>query len=381
MSHRAWPGLRPLLAVLSLATAPAGAQTIPITDGKWDVQGPGISLGTHDGRDVINVETGTAFRRDVSLQDGTISFDLQLTRRRSFVYLWFRLAGDGETEEFYLRPHKSGLPDALQYAPVFQGQSQWQLYHGPGGTAAAEFEPNTWTRVRVVVKGAQAALFLGDAPQPALLVARLAREPRAGSIAVRAFLPPGTPGAGPVARFANVRVQPGVVDFAFPPAPAPVASAGVVRAWAVSRSWLPREGEEPSLPAAETVGPFTTVTAEPSGLVELHRTVRLPEKSRAGAAVARVTVRAARAGLRAFDLGFSDDAAVFLNGKPLFRGEGSYSFDAPRREGLIGYDQARVFLPLDEGDNELAVVVADGFGGWGLMGRFADPAGLVVEPR
>jgi hypothetical protein len=92
-------------------------------------------------------------------------------------------------------------------------------------------------------------------------------------------------------------------------------------------------------------------------------------------------VRAAQAGPRAFDLGFSDDALVLVNGKPLFRGEGSYSYDEPRREGLIGYDQARVFLPLVEGDNDLAVVVQDGFGGWGLMGRFPDPSGLVVDAQ
>ena len=71
----------------------------------------------------------------------------------------------------------------------------------------------------------------------------------------------------------------------------------------------------------------------------------------------------------------------FVNGRPLFRGEGSYSYDAPRREGLIGFDQARLWLPLKAGENDLAVLVSDGFGGWGVMGRFADPRGLLVEPR
>jgi hypothetical protein len=36
---------------------------------------------------------------------------------------------------------------------------------------------------------------------------------------------------------------------------------------------------------------------------------------------------------------------------------------------------------LTAGDNELAVIVADAFGGWGLMGRFPDPAGLELSPR
>ena len=92
-------------------------------------------------------------------------------------------------------------------------------------------------------------------------------------------------------------------------------------------------------------------------------------------------VKAASAGVRAFDLGFSDRVTVFLNGRPTFSGEASYSFDNPRRDGVIGYDQARLWLPLSEGENELAFLVSDGFGGWGLMGRFADPTGLEVAPR
>ena len=95
---------------------------------------------------------------------------------------------------------------------------------------------------------------------------------------------------------------------------------------------------------------------------------------------ARVRIHAERAGRRRFDLGFSDRATLFLNGEPAFRGEASYSY-AGRREGLIGYEQAVVYLPLRSGENELLVVVSDSFGGLGLMGRFTDLSGLTVEAR
>jgi hypothetical protein len=71
---------------------------------------------------------------------------------------------------------------------------------------------------------------------------------------------------------------------------------------------------------------------------------------------------------------------VFVNGEPIFRGDASYSY-AGRREGLIGFDQARLYLPLRAGENELLIVLSDVFGGMGLMGRFPDSAGLTVEPR
>jgi hypothetical protein len=364
-----------------LATGAPAQQALPFASG-WELKGA-ARVEHLDGRETLAVETGSAHRRDVSLQDGTLDFDVQLTRRRSFVYVMFRMQDDREFEEIYLRPHKSGLPDALQYAPVWQGQSAWQLHHGPGGTAAVELEPGVVTHVRLVLQGRRAALFVGDMQKPALLVPRLAREPRAGYLALRGFLPAGVPGAGPIARYSNVEIRPGHVPFDFGPEVVPPAGpAGVVRSWAVSHAFAPPAPEAaPSLPDPATAGEFRTLATEPFGLLELHRHVPLPEGKRAAAAVARVRVHAAQAGMRVFDLGFSDVAIVFLNGRPLARLDHSYSYDAPRREGLIGYDQARLYLPLEQGENELAILVADGFGGWGLMGRFLDPAGLRLEPR
>ena len=384
----------PLLLVLAVAGAgPASAQprALSMTDSGWQLDGPSVRLERFEGKDVLSVENGFAFRRDVRLQDGTVDFDVQLTRRRSFVYLMFRMAGDRDHEEVYLRPHKSGLPDALQYAPVYQGSSAWQLYHGPGATAAVVFEPGAWTHVRLVLRGEKAALFVADMAKPALVISRLARAPAAGYIALRGFAPPGT-GSGPIARYANVSVDDATPAYDFPSgrrdeardqaAPAGPAAElgqpGAVRAWSVSSAFaVPNDVAVPALPAADVLGEFQSVPAEPSGLVVLHRYVKLPAPDvRDVAAVARVRVRAASAGLRRFDLGFSDVATLFLNGRPLFRSDAHYSYDNPRQEGLIHYGQASVFLPLEQGDNELAVLLSDSFGGWGLMGRFSDPSGL-----
>jgi hypothetical protein len=387
------------LAILLLVAAGsarpgfAQAQPLPLTDGGWELKGPSVKLERYDGRDVLSVENGFAYRRDVRLQDGTVDFDVQITRRRSFVYLMFRMADDREYEDLYLRPHKSSLPDAIQYAPVYQGASAWQLYHGPGATAAVAFEPGAWTHVRLVLSGAQAALFVGDLGKPALVISRLARSAASGYLALRAFTPPGS-GSGPVARFANVSIQPGASPFDFsvgkrddapdqtaPPAPASgLSPPGSVRAWSVSRAFaVPKDTAVPALPAPDLVGEWKRVEAEPSGLVELHRHVKLPSPdSREAAALARVRVRAEAAGLRRLDLGFSDVATVFLNGRPLVRADAHYSYDNPRQEGLVHYGQASVFLPLEKGDNDLAVLVSDAFGGWGLMGRFPDTSGLEI---
>ena len=256
------------------------------------------------------------------------------------------------------------------------------------------FEPGAWTHVRLVLSGEKAAVFVGDQGKPVMVIPRLGRDAAPGYLALRAFAPPGS-GAGPVARFANVSIHDGAVPFDFssgkrddapdqaaPPATTSVRQPGAVRAWSVSRAFAaPKDVAVPALPAPDVLGAFQTVEARPSGLVELHRYVKLTSAdSREAAALARVRVRAEAAGLRRLDLGWSDVATVFLNGRPLFRSDAHYSYDNPRQEGLIHYGQATVYLPLEKGDNELAVLVSDEFGGWGLMARFADTAGIEVTP-
>ena len=108
-----------------------------------------------------------------------------------------------------------------------------------------------------------------------------------------------------------------------------------------------------------------------------HRDV--PEGASRWTVLARLGLEAAAAGVRRLDLGYSDEISVFLNGRLLFSADDSYSFDAPRRQGLITPEQASLYLPLDKGANELTLAVTDGFGGWGLMGRFEDPEGLRIH--
>jgi hypothetical protein len=358
---------------------PTGADdgAISLTDPQWVRDGEGIVVNTIDGRETLSMGTGVAYRTDLRLEDGTIDVDLMTTRRRSFAFLGFRAQDEREREEFYLRPHKSLLPDAAQYAPVYQGQSGWQLFHGPGGTAAPEINPGEWTHVRIVVAGRRAALFVNDTITPAILVSRLSRDPAAGYISLGGLVTADTPGSGPIAHWSNLRVRPNVVAFDFgPPASEPAPVPGSIRQWTVGDAFVSSDSAVTSIPPG-WLASAKRVEARPSGLVELHRAIAIPRARWIGA-VARVDITAAAAGSRRLDLGFSDAVTVFLNGRPLYHGDQQYSFP-DRRDGLIGYDQAAIYLPLRAGRNELAVVVSDRFGGWGLMGRFPDMHGLRVS--
>jgi hypothetical protein len=375
-----------MAAALLLPTAAwPQPQNLDLADPRWELKGDGTKVepdATQAGRPVLRMRSGFAYRRDVVLQDGTIEFDMKLDGRRAFAYLLFRMQSDAEHEEIYFRPHKSRLPDAVQYNPAYQGSGNWQLYHGPGGTAAVELTPDTWLHVRLVLEGERAALYVGDTREPQM-VSRLARAAKPGSIALRGFVPAGEPADRVPVRFANVVVSPGVVPagFAALPLPPQPPVAGAVPRWKLSPAFVPADGAVLALPGdLAPRGSWVTAAAEPSALLVLGRHVTVPAEAKRWATAAAVTVRAKQAGVRRFNFGYSDEVSVFLNGRLLFSGNASYSFNFPRREGLIELGQGSLYLPLAEGDNDLVLVVSDVFGGWGIMGQFENLEGLELLP-
>lgn len=354
---------------------------IPLNRG-WELSGDGVRLEAVRGVPAIRLRTGRAIRRDALVQDGTIEFDMAVTPHRSFVYLQFRMVTDDEHEEIYFRPHKSELPDAIQYTPVWHGESNWQLYHGRGATAPVAFSYGSWMHIRLVTRGPTAALYVGAGGTPALVMT-LGRAPQPGYLAFRSFVPAdgGLADSDVAADIANIVVRPGVVPADFPAAPpARAVEPGLIRRWQVSPPFAAAPEPLTAVPDSLRVAApgWPTYPVEPSGVLVIGRHVRRP--ARQSAVVARLVLRATTAGLRPLRLGFSDYVTVFVNGRPLFAADAHYSYDEPRQEGLIGLSQATVWLPLAAGDTEVLIAVSDGFGGWGLQGAIDPVGGATVVP-
>ena len=66
---------------------------------------------------------GNATLKDVEFENGIIEVDVAFEGARYFAGINFRMQSAKNYEHFYLRPHKSNLPDAIQYTPVFNGTS------------------------------------------------------------------------------------------------------------------------------------------------------------------------------------------------------------------------------------------------------------------
>jgi hypothetical protein len=292
---------------------------------------------------------------DVELEDGWVELELAVGAERSFHGIVWRAADDRNYESFYVRPHQVGNPDAVQYTPVTNGISSWQLYHGEGFWAPLRFPVGDWFRIRVDFAGDRAEVRVGDLSAVAL-VCPLKEPRRRGRIGVLV--------SGPDVHLGDLAYGEEVeIESTAPPASAP--PDGVLRAWEVSDAFA-EEDVERERHAART---WTPVESEPGGLVDLARVQGIDDGR--NTVLARTTIGAEKAGTKAVQLGYSDRALAYLNGAPLYRGDATYRCRDYRFLGSIGWHDT-LYLPLEKGDNELAVAVSEDFGGWGVQARVVD---------
>jgi hypothetical protein len=106
---------------------------LEFSDETWHVVGDSARIEAFGGRaEALRLDNSTVFLTSVSLRDAVIEFDINHPDDRAFLGVIFRAQDFGNFEEFYIRPHRSEVPDSFQYTPVFHGSYGWQLYAGAG---------------------------------------------------------------------------------------------------------------------------------------------------------------------------------------------------------------------------------------------------------
>jgi hypothetical protein len=346
---------------------------------RWTLEGQAKAT-EYQGRKCLLLDGGGATLNDFEMRDGVVDVDVATPASYGFFGIQFRIAKDGANAEWiYLRQHKSGLPDAMQYTPVLNTGLNWQIYNGPGFTGAVNIIKNDWFHLRLEVTGAQAKLYVKDLDKPALVMSDLKSGIQKGQVALAVLT-----GATYFSNF-EVRTTPdGAWERHQPPMP-----PGTLTKWSLSPSYdaLKRDLERPLSPSERNSMPWQDVEAEPPGFVVINRyresphpqvsfardfSKRLEPQPGMKVVYARTSIDSDRAGLKKLYLGYSDDVSVFLNGKILFRGRSAQNFRDPGFLGIVNPENDAVYLPLKKGRNELMLAVSELGGGWGFICRLAE---------
>ncbi|HEY2392136.1 MAG TPA: hypothetical protein VGK22_13270 [Candidatus Angelobacter sp.] len=352
---------------------------VPIDSSRWELQGQ-AKPAEYLGRKCIFLDGGAAILKDLEMRDGVIDVDVATPAIRGFFGIQFRIADDGAKAEWvYLRQHKSGLPDAMQYTPVLNTGLNWQIYNGPGFTGAVDIPRDVWFHLRLEVTGAQAKLYVKNMDKPALVMDDLKSGVQKGLIALA-----GLTGATYFSNF-EIRTTPDTTwERHLPPTP-----PGTLTKWSISPAYdaLERNLERPLTAQESDAIHWQDVETEPPGFVVLYRyrdaphprvtfasdfSKRLDPQPGMKVLYARTSIDSDREQVKKLFVGYSDDVSVFLNGKILFRGRSAQNFRDPGFLGIMNPENDAVYLPLKKGRNELMLAVSELGGGWGFICRLVD---------
>jgi hypothetical protein len=174
----------------------AAERTLPLA-ATAELEAPGVTVeaSEHEGRKCLKLTPAPGNRgepiaivKGTDFKDGTLEVELAgrpaagaFEGARGFVGLAFRAEGP-RFECFYLRPTNGRADDQLrrnhstQY--VSEPEFPWDRLRreSPGVYESyVDLVPGAWTRLKIVVAGARAQLFVNEAAQPVLIVNDLKR--------------------------------------------------------------------------------------------------------------------------------------------------------------------------------------------------------------
>ena len=357
------------LAVSFFACAPAfcaEAIQAPFNTDSWIFTGD-MAAQTFEGREALDMQRGSATLSDVSLGQGVIEFDVWFEDKRQFPGFAFRGVDDQNYEYFYFRPHQSGNPDATQYSPVFNGLTAWQIYTGPGYSNAVELRHGKWMNVRLEIYDDSAQVFYGG--ESALYIPDLEMDQKDGYFRFRSSRS-GT-------YISNFSYKP-VDDLADPGGPAAeeeeqdgsetedAVNWTYVTDWMVSGAMDESDAEDMVKSGKWVDTDWHEPGTEYNHFVNISKAAQRPQDGEA--AIARFNLSSETPKDQAVSFGFSDHVRVFVNGREVYRGDDGFLTRDYRFLGTVGFFD-EVILPLKAGDNDIAFIVSESFGGWGVGAR------------
>ena len=330
-------------------------------------------LGFYHG--LMRLNSGDATLKDITFSDGTIEFDVN-TIGRGAPGVAFRQQDENNFELLYLRPDPAcpAFHACVQYAPQTHGVLLWDLF--PQYQTRAPLRENGWNHIKMVISGRRMNVFVNDAPSPTLEVGRMEGDATKGGLRLQ----------GP-ATFANLIITPGAVEglSSEPLADPSEQDSGLVRNWRLSTASALPDGKDPvysEIPSASQE--WKMVSTERNGLVNISRQYGrpVPQPNRAVAWL-KTTITSDSKQSKKVNIGWTRDIWVFVNGKLVYADKNLFESEDARKipDGRCSLDNGAFMLPLETGENEIAVALANNFFGWGMMMRLPDPGGVHLTAK
>ncbi len=347
------------IALLSFQVSIAQDSTTNITMviANWNLPGE-AAFERFDNRETLLLKGGRAIVKDQNFTNGTIEVDVYANSIRSFAGITFRKQNDN-LEEVYMRMHKSNQADAVQYTPIFNNESNWQLYSEY--QAKVSFKNVGWNTLRIEVNNKSAEVFVND--EKVMTIDHLRTSLNMGEIGLFSLF---------TNRFSNFRVtHKDVVEDPEKGVNNP-DNPNIIKQWEITKAKPYKEEEFKVHDFLKEK--YKTVETEESGLLAISKYIK---KSSSGNfednvedfIIASKTIHTNSNETRLFSFDYSDKIIVYLNGKAIFKGNNAFMAKGVQYMGHMDINTNKLYLTLNKGVNKIHCVVIDKANGWGLIAK------------
>jgi len=360
------------LLVFGLTSINGNAQnTIPLDTVHWQINARSYVFEQFKGQDAVYIQAGAMRLKNRTFLNGTIEFDIYLKETQAFPGLYFRVRNNKDGEQWFLRPHLSGKPDANQAAPAVNGITPWQLYFGSKYSFPYEYKYDDWTHVKIVVNGNKAQVFLNHAKTPNLSW-NLFHDTKAGEVIIRG-------GGLKAMHIANIKVDEKATTLTNFKSVERKPIPDLVSEWEVSDMFeeklLMNPNRITSVIKNRTWG--RKIQVEEGTAANISRVQLLRNGKPGNTVFAKVVVHSDKKQLKLFQFGYSDRVVAIVNGKPVYKGTNRWRSRDYRYLGTVGLFDG-IYLPLKKGKNTVLMAVSEDFGGWLITGKFSNMDGVRI---
>ncbi len=333
------------------------ATKIPMVGANWNLP-PEATFEKFDNRETLLLKGGRAIVKNQNFTNGTIEVDVYANSMRSFAGITFRKQNDN-MEEIYMRMHKSNQVDAVQYTPIFNNESNWQLYREY--QAQVPFKNTGWNTLRLEINNKRVEVFVND--EKVLTIDKLRIDHNKGEIGLFSLF---------TNRFSNFRIihkEEVKVDDKVDKKP---ITPNIITRWEITKAKPYKEDaiHFDSFLKEE----YINVETEESGLLPFSKYIQKSfsgnfEENGEDYSIASTTIHADSRETKLFSFDYSDQIIVYLNGKAVFKGNNAFMSKGAQQMGHMDINANKLFLTLEKGENIIHCVVIDNANGWGLMAK------------
>jgi hypothetical protein len=338
---------------------------------KWDIKAKAYVIENYKGKAAVYLQGGSMVLKDYKFTNGTIEYDIFLKAEQAFPGVYFR-AQDNDSEQWFIRPHLSGKPDANQAAPLINGLTPWQLYFGEKYSFSYDYKFDDWTHVKLVVNDNRAQIYLDYSETPNLSWNLYLPKQEGGVV----FTGGRTSGM----HLANITIDKTSYKLSNFKALEREPIDGLVQTWRLSDKF-----EEVSLGDLSKIKALIenrkwigNIEVEEGIAANIARKTMRYDGTKNNTVFAKIEINSDTDQTKLFQFGYSDRVVAILNGKPVYKGTNRWRTRDYRYLGTVGLFDA-IYLNLKKGKNTLLMAVSEDFGGWLITGKFNDTKGITIK--